>query len=49
MEILASEKSVGILALIPQEQGFHFTGIQITFTIDLEITLTKGAGQQSVI
>lgn len=49
MEILALGKSAGILPLIPQEQGFHFAGLQITFAIDLEITLTKGAGQQSVI
>lgn len=49
MEILVLGKSAGILPLIPQERGFHFTGLQTTFTVDLEITLTKGIGQQSVI
>lgn len=48
-EILTLGKSAGILPLIPEEQGFHFTGLQVIFTIDFEITSTKGAGQQSVI
>ena len=48
-EILALGNSAGILLLIPQEQAFHFTGLQTTFKIDLERTLTKGAGKQSVI
>lgn len=49
MEILALGKSARILPLIPQKQGFLFADLQITFTIDSKITLTKGAGQQSVI
>jgi len=48
-EILTLGKSAGIMPLISQEQGFHFTGLQVTFTTDLKITSTNAADKQSVI